>query len=159
MGSTSPVFSHVYENYLVTYFREMECVMYGLTMTDVSRISYDLVERSNSKQIRQKHQACWEGMVFRIHEKTPRSDNKVPNFHQSRKNEHPNIHVHHNQEASANSSDFKVFKCKLRTLFQWAKRPLLGVLPHIEGGLPRRWDNTPFLTSLANCSTTNFFLR
>ena len=38
--SSSPDFSHVYENELVTCIREMENVIYGLTMTDVRRIAY-----------------------------------------------------------------------------------------------------------------------
>ena len=33
MGSSSPVCSHVYENELVTYIREMENAMYGRTVT------------------------------------------------------------------------------------------------------------------------------
>ena len=44
---SSPVFSHEYGHELVTYIREMENVVYGLTMTDARTIAYDLAERSH----------------------------------------------------------------------------------------------------------------
>ncbi|KAI0227100.1 hypothetical protein LSAT2_022427 [Lamellibrachia satsuma] len=44
MRSTSPVFMVEYEDELVLYIHEMEKAMYGLTMTNVRRLAYDLAE-------------------------------------------------------------------------------------------------------------------
>ena len=88
-GSTSPVSTGEYEDGLVVYIHEMEKAMYGLTMTNVRRLTYNLAERASliHRFDRNNLLACWEGMVVRIHEASLGSDNKVPNFYQPGKNE------------------------------------------------------------------------